>query len=405
MASVLLQNQGTPPGGVGTGQSRHYCLSSGGHSSVTVEANTQRTTQTPGVYSNLYVRVITNTSNGSCPFRFRKNTADGNQVVTYAAGETGTKQDITNTDSVVAGDIINWNAVQGGTGTTTPSGLCCAFRATTDTTQAYHFNTSVTAFAFGTTNYFTISGDGIGTNVRTDNEIKMGTIGTFQNLGVRLTTNTLDVTGTAVFALALGAAPQALTVTFASGETGYKTDIVNSVAVAVDDLFSMENIITGVSGGITLAIGHLSLTTTNNKTDYVSCVRSTRTASQTRFFNFVGNAVAASTEAPVPLIAQVGSTLSNARAYVSANTWTANFTINLRKNFASFVLGVIFATTETGWKHDLVTTVPVIASDALDWQMITFPGSGSVTTTNVVVTATMAADVVGGSTLLLMGCG
>lgn len=403
MAAVLLQTQGTAPGGLGTGQTRNFCLSSGGFALITTEANVQRTTQTPGVYYGLYTRVTTNTSNGSCPFRFRKNTANGNQVVTYAAGETGVKQDITNTDSVVAGDIINWNGVQGGTGTTTITGLCCAFRASTNTTQAYHFNTTLTAYAFGTTNYFTISGDGIGTNVRTDNEIKMGTIGTFQNLGVRLTTNTLDVTGTAVFTLMKGAVAQTVTVTFASGETGYKTDIVNSVAVVVDDLFSMEDVNTGVSGAVTVAIGHLSLTTTNNKTDYVSCVRSTRTAAQTRYFNFIGNATAASTETAVPLIAQVGSTLSNFRAYISDNTWTSDFLIGLRRNLANVVFGVTVPTTVTGWQHDLVNTPSVVASDALDWQMITLAGSGSVTTTNVVVTATMAAE--GGHTLLLMGCG
>jgi hypothetical protein len=71
--------------------------------------------------SNFRIRVNTNTMTGTTTFRTRKNGADGNQVVTFAAAATGLAEDTTHTDMYLPTDTVNW-VVRGGTsGAITPS--------------------------------------------------------------------------------------------------------------------------------------------------------------------------------------------------------------------------------------------------------------------------------------------
>lgn len=404
MASTL--NQCTfNPDAIGTAQTRNWPMSSCGITNVvTTESSVQRTIRQAGNYSRFFTRVTANVSNGATTIFFRKNTANGNQNVSYAAAETGVKQDLVNTDTVVATDLVNVQIINAGTGNITIVGGSSAFTSSTNTVQAYGFNTASSATAAATTNYYTIGGN-LSTLVQADNEIKIGTIGTFKNMGVRVTANTLDVTGSSTFVFLKGGVAGALTIAFASGETGTKEDLVNTDAVVVDDLVCIRQTNTGVAGAITAVHSWVSLETTNFKTDYVSAANSTRIVAQTRFFAFIGTPGASSVESTSQFPAQVASTFSNLRGYVSANTWTANFTITLRKNTANGNSTVVYATTTTGWQHDLVNTDVVVNTDLVNMQHVTSAGAGSVTITNTVITATMAADPTGGSTLLLMGCG
>lgn len=68
--------------------------------------------------SDAQVRVKTNTASGAATVKSRKNGADGNILISVTAGSTGLFEDITHTDSIVAGDLINFSfSVAAGTGT------------------------------------------------------------------------------------------------------------------------------------------------------------------------------------------------------------------------------------------------------------------------------------------------
>lgn len=401
MAATLIQSALTADN-QGGGLSRYVPLCSGGFQAlITTESNAQRTERTGGVYSRLYWKVTANANDSTSTIRFRKNTANGNQTVSFATTETGTKQDSSNTDSVAAGDLVNFQSVTLGTGNLTIAGGSCVFLAGSNTVQHCNFNVTGTALNAATTNYFTISGD-LSSLVQADQEIKIGTVGTFKNMGARVTANTIDVTGSSVLVFLKNGSAGATTITFASAETGLKEDTSNSVTVAVDDLACIRQTNTGVTGAITTTISWISLETTNNKTDYVCCARSTRTVAQTRYFQFIGRGGASSVEATPQFIIQVPCRLSNARAYVSANTWTGNFTVSIRKNTADTAITFVFATTVTGWATDASNTDTVVASDLVVWRNVTAAGSGSVTITNMVITAEMPAS---GGYLTLLGVG
>ncbi len=66
-----------------------------------------------GKYSKLAVYVQSNARTTSTTFKSRVNGADGNLSVTYAAGETGLKEDTSNEDTVSVGDDYNFAITTG----------------------------------------------------------------------------------------------------------------------------------------------------------------------------------------------------------------------------------------------------------------------------------------------------
>ena len=74
-------------------------------------------------WANLFARILANARLTTSTFRSRVNQANGNMSATIAATTTGTIEDTSNTDSLVAADEINWliSLASGGTETLTVS--------------------------------------------------------------------------------------------------------------------------------------------------------------------------------------------------------------------------------------------------------------------------------------------
>src|SRR3989344_6927696 len=95
------------------------------------EARTQITYRTAGTLSNLWVYVNTNNLNGSTTIITRKNGENGAQSVSFASSTTGTAEDTTNSDTIAAGDEVNYQYVTGGTtGTISVRTITTVFAAT-----------------------------------------------------------------------------------------------------------------------------------------------------------------------------------------------------------------------------------------------------------------------------------
>lgn len=71
--------------------------------------------QVPGTFSHMHTYVQTNTLNVASTINFRKNFANGNEVITIPAGKTGYFEDTTHTDVIVSTDQIDYKL-------TTPAG-------------------------------------------------------------------------------------------------------------------------------------------------------------------------------------------------------------------------------------------------------------------------------------------
>lgn len=79
---------------------------------TTTEANAQFKSRLAHTARSLQASVSANTiATSATVIKFRKNTADGNQSLSYAAAETGAKVDASNTDEIADGDVYNYQIV------------------------------------------------------------------------------------------------------------------------------------------------------------------------------------------------------------------------------------------------------------------------------------------------------
>src|SRR6188508_2778957 len=104
------------------------CYGSTGYTTTT-EANAQQTVSSDGTYSKMGVNVE-NSGGLTTTFRFRKNGADGNQVISATGGVFGFFEDASNTDAVTTGDLICIKSVPGATGTFYPDKFIMTFTPT-----------------------------------------------------------------------------------------------------------------------------------------------------------------------------------------------------------------------------------------------------------------------------------
>jgi hypothetical protein len=80
------------------------------------EARTQYLFRIPAILSNFRVVVSSNTLAGATTMRTRRNGGNGNQSVNIPAGATGAFEDAVNTDSIVNGDLVDYEQIAGGVG-------------------------------------------------------------------------------------------------------------------------------------------------------------------------------------------------------------------------------------------------------------------------------------------------
>lgn len=103
-----------------------------GHAATpsTTEANHKYRVRRPFTMSNLFTHVSSNARTTDTTFTTRKNGGAGGQSVTYTSGQTGDKEDSSNSDSLTTGDDFYF-AITTGTGseTITPrNGSECSVR-------------------------------------------------------------------------------------------------------------------------------------------------------------------------------------------------------------------------------------------------------------------------------------
>ena len=98
------------------------------------ESRRQTKFRAAGTLSELYIHIEANSFSGTTTFRLRKNTANGNQVVSIPTTTTGFLKDTTNTDSVAVNDLLSYSLVTTGTGSIRYYQINNVFEPTTSST-------------------------------------------------------------------------------------------------------------------------------------------------------------------------------------------------------------------------------------------------------------------------------
>jgi len=311
---------------------RYLACANAGFSGEASSLNAQITYRTAGIFSNLYVRVIINDIDTSSTFRFRKNgatgamvgsDANGNQFVTVGAFNTGEFEDNTRTDTVAAGDEVNYSVVTGAVGDTpgdlTFTLISIVFAATTGTVVR-HATTNFPNLSDGVTYYAPLAGVGV-SSTEALAKINFKAAGTVKNLFVYVSQASSSSTNIKV---RQNGANTLLGLVCPGSTTGVFENLISSINILANDDLNYS-IITSVQTIFILEIISIEylITDLNAFHSIFSNVNGISLSPNTSYYAPIGgggNILGVETNFKTDL--NIGGTVSNLVLYVSINTIT-----------------------------------------------------------------------------------
>lgn len=336
----------------------------------TVESTIQTTARTAGIYSQLYALIVEN-DRATSTLRFRKNTANGNMALSISG--TGEFTDLSSTDTVASGDLVNLQIVSGAGGTRFVSqSYGVTFRPDIGTVISHssmpgNFSTA------STTAFSTLAGQSTWTTTEADAQWKSKVAGTCRNFGIMIESNARTTATTFGSRIAGVNGNMSVSVPGTPGSAWYE-DISNSDAISYDTTMGYY-ITTGTgTGTIGMSFIRMEFYTVNN---YFQLMGSSNTAvtvnaSTTTNFPISGRIEAEPTESEIQITARIPIRLSNLQCYITGNTVSATSTIRLRKNGANGNLAVSITGSTNNWFEDLTGAVDEIApTDKINYQIVT----------------------------------
>lgn len=344
--------------------------------------------RTPGIFSDLMIRVTTNDRTAGSTYSFRSGGADGTQSVSVPAGATGDFRDATGIDAVAgAGELINTKLVVGTGGTSFIWALVGAkFRATTDQVAKYEALGNAQSLSTGTAYFTAIASLGGSDTTENREQFKFKTAGVLKNFFALVSTNTLNTAATTV-RTRKNTANGGMSVSVPAGATGTFEDISNTDTIAVDDLVDIQwSVASGGTGNLSMGSAGFDFVSTNGKY-HLAIATSTGQSFSLNTTTYIapgGSIVAANTtEDNVKALAGLGATLSNLEAFVSANTITATTTLRTRKNGANGAQALSIPSSTTGYFEDTSNTDLVLDSDYFNYQLVVPNNGTSIRVNNV----------------------
>lgn len=324
-----LSTTGATGSNVLAGYDFHYIFASGPLADPqTTEAVRRVRHRTPGVWSGMFVDVISNTiASGSSTVTSRINGATGGQSISIPFGATGHFEDASGSDSIAAGDDVGFRVAGGPSGTA----ICLrtlggAFAASSNTVTRM---STCSDSLLTTTAYF---GGVTGTTLGTTESLYQTLIktpATFKNASVYVDSNSRN--GDSVMVLRVNGADTALTITIPASTTGTFEDTTHSVAVVDGDLVCWRLQAAGSSGGCSCITLGVDQETTDGTATFSGWRQVPLSPGTTTYVPILGGQnVASETDAAHRV--QVTGTLSRLSYCPVSNSLNGDTTLRLRIN-------------------------------------------------------------------------
>ena len=367
---------------------RYPCLGTGYVGQTTTEAERTHTARVAATYSRLTVTVIAN-DRGASTVGFRKNGANGNQTVSIGASATGVFQDLTNADSVVDGDEINYVHTTGAGGTThIATSYAVVARAVRVQTLVHGLARN---FAGASTTYaIPLAGDGGNPTTEADAQLTARYSGTWAHLYVYVSANARVTTTTLLSRK--NAADGNQTLSIGAGATGVFEDTSNADSVVDGDVLNVR---------LATGTGTQTLTTQIIKTDFVpqghavplcggSATGLTQNNSLTRYYAVGSDGTNRTTEANAQNRVEATGTWSHLAVRLTANGLSATSTLSSRLNGAAGNQSAAIGASATGYFEDTTHVDHVVPGSDLNYALVTGATGSSLRIT--VFASTFVAD-------------
>jgi hypothetical protein len=375
-------------------------LRNGTTSTRTTESNAEIPVRFAGTFKNLFVLVGVNTTLVTTTITVRKSAADTAITVSYTSGQTGIKEDNTNSVSYANTDEICYKVAVAndvsGTTTISISNFAIQFepdaRGNTITYLAISGGTNFSTTS--ATSYFVPNGR-LGSAIAESDAVYRARLPfTSSNFYTFVSSNarTTDV----VLGTRKNSGAGGQTVTYTSGQTGVKEDTTNSDSIASGDDFNYYLTTSTGTGTITLTIICSTITNTTNTFPLVSGYAGYLTVSEnTVLYSAIAGDLStfASDEASIAVYPRFQFRAHYLESLVQQNiTTVASTTVKLRKNQADSGLVLTYTAAQTGLKSDTnyVNIIPglddinyevdnnsVIAFETVDFTFISILGTVS----------------------------
>jgi len=350
----------------------------------TTETNRQVLFRSAGTLSDLYVRI---TANGvittASTYRTRKNAANGGQSVSVGVGATGEFTDTSGTDTIAAGDKLNYQFVPGSaTGTHTITLLSCIFAATTDTvTRTVCDNNQIYATASTTWFACLLGNTGAVSTTETNAKQRIRVAGTLKNGCAHVTT--ARATATTVITRKNGA-DATVSISCTAGATGFFEDTTHSDTVSAGEDWNWA-IRTGTGVDNFTANSIVADFVSTNGDGLVGTAHMTTVAysdNTIRWTQASGNHTSVATEVNTKADCRIAGDYSHLGCLVTQNDITTASTLILRKNGADSALVCSITGSATGQFEDSTHTVTLVSTDEINLQ-ITAPSVSSAHTVSI----------------------
>lgn len=328
-----------------------------------------------GTYSRLYIRVSTNTTTTiPATFKFRKNTANGNQVISIPVGMIGEFFTTNQSDSVVSGDLIDLQfIVANGAAAVTYDIGTIQFNSN-DGTTVEHFAlppTGANQNFNGVTRFYTIAGETSGAQtIESNTQFVFRTPGTLKNFYAKVAVNSRATTTT--MGTRINTANGAQSVSVGAGLTGIFEDLVHTDAIIFGTLGDYFTTFGAEATTIQFGMGSSFVTLTNAyhfldwSTGSLVVLKSV-----TDNYPICGGLFPGPTESLLQTLSQIPMTLSYLGIRVTANTVTAASTLRSRINAANGNQVVSITASTTGFFEDAVNTDVLAGTEEINTQLIT----------------------------------
>jgi len=217
------------------------------------EANTKILWRAAATLSRLRVYLVSNAGSNTVTFRSRINGVNGNQSVTFGIATSGEQEDSTNSDTVAAGDSVNFSVsgvaaiqpavVQVLTASAARPALCCR----TISGQGSG------ALGASATRYAVYDGDlGLLVTTESNAQVKTRVVDVFKNMQCNVIQNSRSDATTCDFRAGAASPSGGPAISVAAAATGIKEDLTGTYTSATTDLINYR-ILTGAgTGTITL---------------------------------------------------------------------------------------------------------------------------------------------------------
>jgi hypothetical protein len=377
----------------------NYLSLNGSNQNNTTETRKQVIMRSAGVWSDLRVRIQTNSTTGSSTVKSRINAADGTQIVTIGAGATGLFSDTTNSDSIAAGDKINWKVTPGSAHTLLPSSVSSSFAATSNTVKKMiHPREGLDYTANASARYVGIS-DWLFTPTATEanTQTKFRAAGTLKNGQINVFSNARAIA--TVYSSRINGADGTISVSATALTTGFFEDTVHTDTIASGDLVNWKILGGAEANSITVDSLSFEFETTDTKFQISTGGNGpeSNNAGLTSYTSIEGRAqvvvfsvASTQVDATSPSIYY----LSNLSIYLSAHTGTQASTFDLQVNGSGSALTITLPTATTGYFEDTTNNVTIAAGDLLNYRMASAADSTpTFTMMNMVASSTPATSV------------